>query len=498
MSKNRAVIYSRYSAGPNQTDVSIEGQEKICHDYIERNSYSFVRMYADRHVSGRTDKRPAFQNMIEDAKSGSFDVVIVYSLDRFSRDKYDSAIYKKVLRDHGVVVESASENIPDGPEGIMFEGILESLAVYYSAELSKKIRRGMDVKAKKGLSTGGPTPFGYVLDDGHYLPDPKAAPHVAEVFRMYSAGSSFSECARYLNDLGFSTGKRKPFTSGTIRKILTNKKYCGYYLYNGLEIEGGMPQLVDEMIYFEVQKMIKSKSKPSRPRGEYALTGKLICGKCGSNMTGTSGTSKTGDVHYYYKCPGKDRRPVPRDRIEHAVAQHVREILSDPDRMDAMVDQLYNVMLENNRNDLRAAALSDNLQDVERGISRIVDHIIEHGSSPALAEKLEALESDRAILKNDLDQLQSEPELSRDMIRAGLQLPLLEKYTPDSDVIRIFVHQVVLYDDKLLIEFNFNGHDGLEKTELLGFDLSSLCSTKDTFSRTLAIYHGTVIAICRL
>lgn len=497
MIMKRAVIYSRYSAGPNQTDVSIEGQEKSCQDYIERHSYSFVRMYADRHISGRTDKRPAFQTMIDDAKTGDFDVVVVYSLDRFSRDKYDSAIYKKALRDCGVVVESASENIPEGPEGIMFEGILESLAVYYSAELSKKIRRGMDVKARKGLSTGGPTPFGYVLEDGVYKPDPNRAPHVAEVFRMYAAGSSFTDCAKYLNSFGFKTTMKKNFSSGSVRRILENKKYCGYYIYNGLEIEGGMPQLVDEVLYYEVQKIMKKNSKPVRPRGEFALTGKLICGKCGGSMTGTSGTSKTGDVHYYYKCPGKDRKPVPRDQLEHSVAQHVREILSSPERMDPIVDELYALYLEESKTRSRASILSDNLQEIEKKISRIVDHIMENGSSPTLADKLNTLESDRAILQNDLDKLERDAHMTPEIIREGMQLALLGEQSTDASVIRTFVRKVVLYDDHLLIEFNLKGQDGLETHELLEFDLTSVCSTIRGSSRTLAIYHGRVLAICK-
>lgn len=490
----RAVIYARYSAGPHQTDVSIEGQEKVCQDYIARKEYGFVRMYADRHISGRTDKRPAFQRMIDDARSGSFDVVVVYSLDRFSRDKYDSAIYKKMLRDCGVVVESASENIPDGPEGIMFEGILESLAVYYSAELSKKIRRGMDVKARKCLSTGGPTPFGYVLQDGSYHPDPNAAPHVAEVFRMYLSGSSFADCARYLNGLGFTTSKGKPFSSGTVRKILTNKKYCGYYVYNGMEVEGGMPQLIDENTFFKVHKMI-AKNKPHRPRGDFALTGKLICGICGEHMTGTSGTSKTGAVHYYYKCPSKDRKNIPRDLIEHTVAQYVRDALSDPERIDAIVDRLFALHLEEDRTQAKSSALADNLKRIEKKIDGIVDHIMENGSSPALADKLSALEEDRAILRSDLDQLQSEPVLTRDMIRAGLQLALLGDQTTDADVIRIFVHQVLLHEDHLIIEFNIKGHEGLQKTDLLEFDLCPDWWTIGALSRTLTVYRGSILLI---
>lgn len=493
----RAVIYARYSAGPNQTDVSIEGQEKICGQYISRQGYSYAGMYADRHISGRTDKRPRFQQMVDDARSGAFDVVVVYSLDRFSRDKYDSAIYKKVLREHGVVVESASESIPDGPEGILFEGMLEAMAEYYSAELSKKIRRGIDVKASKGLSVGGPTPFGYVLQDGRYEKDPKAAPHVREVFERYAAGATFADCGRYLTGLGFTTAKGKPFSSGTIRKMLSNKKYAGYYVYAGAEIEGGMPQLVPEDLFYKVQKKMK-KNKPHKPRGDFALTGKLIHGPCGSWMRGTSGTGKSGAVHYYYKCPEGDRRPVPRDQIEHAVAQHVRELLSSPEALDRLVDKLLTYQREELRSDARVAALTENLKDADRAVEKLVDAVCEGRATPALYDRLEALEADRAIMRADLEKLQSGPELSGDVIRQGLQLALLHDSVSDAQVIRIFVHRAVLWDDRILIELNLQGAEGLETSELLGFDLNDLCSTKHAAGRTLAVYRGRVLTVCPL
>lgn len=488
----RAVIYARYSAGPNQTDVSIEGQEKICRGYIERQGDVFLRMYADRHISGRTDRRPRFQDMIDDAKGGGFDVVVVYSLDRFSRDKYDSAIYKKVLREHGVVVESASESIPDGPEGILFEGMLEAMAEYYSAELSKKIRRGMDVKASKALSTGGPTPFGYVLKNGVYEKDEKAAPHVAAVFEKYAAGATFAECARYLNALGFTTSKGGPFASGAIKTILSNKKYAGYYVYNGTEIEGGMPALISEDLFFKVNRKMKE-NKPHRPRGAFALTGKLICSSCGSYMTGTSGTSKTGKAHYYYKCKTKDRQPVPRDAIEGAVADAVRDLLGAPESLDPLIDKLQAYQEEERRADAKTAALEDNLKATERQIKNVVDMIANFGGSQELADRLSALEADRAIMRADLEKLKTGPILSRDVIRQGLQLALLKERTSDAAVIRIFVHQVVLYDDSFLIEFNFKGAEGLERSDLLGFDLSGKWWSIDCLGRTLIIYRGRVL-----
>ena len=90
----KAVIYARYSAGPNQTDQSIDGQLRICKQYIKNKGLEYIGHYADRHISGKTDNRPEFQRMITDAESKKFSVLVVYSTDRFSRSKYDSAIYQ--------------------------------------------------------------------------------------------------------------------------------------------------------------------------------------------------------------------------------------------------------------------------------------------------------------------------------------------------------------------------------------------------------------------
>ncbi|GHU59775.1 hypothetical protein AGMMS49975_27730 [Clostridia bacterium] len=135
-----AVIYARYSSD-NQTEQSIEGQARVCEDYAKTHDMRIVGKYIDRAISGTTDSRPEFQKMIKDAKNKTFENVVVYSLDRFSRDRYHSAVYKKQLRDNGIKVLSATENISDSTEGALLESMLEGLAEYYSKELSRKIKR---------------------------------------------------------------------------------------------------------------------------------------------------------------------------------------------------------------------------------------------------------------------------------------------------------------------------------------------------------------------
>ncbi len=126
------VIYARYSC-EQQMEQSIEGQLRVCEEYAQRNDIIILDTYIDRAMSGTNYNRLDFQRMIKDSAKRQFEIVLVYKLDRFSRNKYETAIHKKTLRDNGVKVLSAMENIPDTPEGIILESLLEGMNQYYSA-----------------------------------------------------------------------------------------------------------------------------------------------------------------------------------------------------------------------------------------------------------------------------------------------------------------------------------------------------------------------------
>ena len=119
-----AAVYARYSSD-NQTEQSIEGQLRVCEEYAQRNDIVIVDTYIDRAMTGTNDNRPDFRRMIKDSAKKSWDFILVYKLDRFSRNKYETAIHKKTLKDNGVKVLSAMENIPETPEGIILESLLE-------------------------------------------------------------------------------------------------------------------------------------------------------------------------------------------------------------------------------------------------------------------------------------------------------------------------------------------------------------------------------------
>ena len=152
------VIYARYSSD-NQREESIEGQLRECNDFAKRNDITIIDSYIDRAFSATTDRRPAFQKTIKDSAKNMFDVIIVWKLDRFARNRYDSAHYKAQLRKNGVKVISANENISEGSKGIILESVLEGMAEYYSADLSEKVIRGLTENAMKCKFNGGPITF---------------------------------------------------------------------------------------------------------------------------------------------------------------------------------------------------------------------------------------------------------------------------------------------------------------------------------------------------
>ena len=294
------VIYARYSS-ERQTEQSIEGQLKVCYDYCQYNGYTVINKYIDRAMSGTTDSRPAFQKMIRDSAKQIFQYVVVYQLDRFSRNRYDSATYKAKLKKNGVKVLSAREPISDDASGILMESVLEGMAEYYSVELAQKIRRGMDINAEKCLCTGGNIALGYKVDkeSKRFEVDPITAPIVKMAFEMYADGKTVTEITQHLNSLGYKTARGVPFNKNSLHTMLKNKRYIGVYTYKGKETPGGMPRIISDDLFNKVAEiMSRNKTAPARAKAkvEYLLTTKLFCGHCKEMMTGFSATGKQGRI----------------------------------------------------------------------------------------------------------------------------------------------------------------------------------------------------------
>ena len=463
----KAIIYARYSSD-NQREESIEGQIRECTEYAEKNGITILRSYIDRAMSARTADRPEFQNMIKDSERKLFDIVLIWKLDRFSRDRYDSAHYKRILKKNGVKVVSVKENISDGPEGIILESMLEGYAEYYSAELSEKIHRGQKENALKGKNNGGSIPLGYLLGKDQKLAiDPVTAPLVQEVFQRYADGEIVRTIIEDFNRRGLRTRTGKPYCANSFHRILRNRKYIGEYKYQDIVIPNGIPAIVSDEIFDQVQaRLEKNKHALATAKADidYLLTTKLFCGHCERMMVGESGTSRNGSKYYYYKCVGAKRKlgckkkAVKKDFIEQAViTQTVNRVLQD-EEINRIADS---VLALQNSEDITLPALRKQLADTERGIENMLNAIQMGVLTPSTKERLEALEKQKADL--ELSILQTElqkPKYTKEQIVRWIsqfKYGSANSLEYKKRIIDTFVNAVFLFDDRLVITYNFKG-----------------------------------------
>ena len=467
--------YARFSSHA-QNEQSVEGQLKVCYEYAERNGYTVIGEYIDRAISGTAaDNRPGFQRMINDSVKRQFQAVLVYQLDRFARNRYDSATYKAKLKKNGVKVLSARENISDDASGVLMEAVLEGMAEYYSVELSQKIRRGMSINAEKCLATGGNVALGYKVDENkRFVINEEEAPIVKRIFEMYLAGSTMAQIIRYLNENQIKTSRGNEYNKNSIRGILTNKRYCGIYTFNGTEIANGMPRIIDDITFAQAQILMeKNKKAPARAKAVeecYLLTTKIFCGLCETAMTGVSGTSRTGKIHQYYQCVSTRRKgtckkkTVKKAYIEDLVVNEIKNLLTDKniDKIATKVSDLC----KKERNTDAIKRINKLLKENETAINNLIKALESGKVVDVIAAQIEKRQAERVDLEA---QLAREKILSPDLTFEQVRF-FFEKFrhgdandqTYRRSLVDTFVSKIYLFDDKLVIFCNAGEHSKIE------------------------------------
>ena len=401
------VIYARYSSS-NQREESIEGQIRECTEYAERSGIQIVDIYADHALTGTNDQRPEFQRMIRDSEKRVFNVVLCYKMDRFSRDRYDSAIYKTRLKRNGVNILYAKEHIPEGPEGIIFESLLEGFAEYYSANLAQNIKRGYRENALKGLAFG-PCPLGLTKDsEGFYTLDPATNHIIKLIFDELDAGTTVENLCTLLKAKGYKTARGNDFKPHAIYQIARNPKYCGLYIYEDIIHTDKIPPTVTREKFDSVQRRIGSSPSASSKHREddtYLLSGKIFCGSCGAPMIGMSGTSKTGDKHYYYACQtvrrkkgGCGQKNLKRDVINDLVITHTVQTVLQNDVIDYIADRVMDIQASD-QSTSALKYLEKQLAAVEKSIKNIMSAIEEGIFTPSTKNRLNELENQKAEIE---------------------------------------------------------------------------------------------------
>lgn len=448
------VIYARYSCD-NQREESIEGQIRECKQYADRNDMCIIGEYIDRAFSAKTDNRPEFQKMINDSNSKKFQAIVVWKLDRFARNRYDSARYKTILKKNMVEVISATEVISKGAEGIILEAVLEGYAEYYSADLSEKVIRGMTENALKCKYNGGNVPIGYIIDDNkHYQIDKLAAPFVKDAFEMYASNMTMKEITEYLNQKGVRTSRNNNIEIRNMSVILRNRKYIGEYRYMNIVIPDGIPQIVSKELFDDVQEKLKRKQRNSNPdmKNKYILSSKLRCGKCNSLMCGESGTSKTGKIYNYYKCSsvkrhlGCDVKSVRQEDFEKVVLEKVIGYLLTETNINKITDAVLKI---NKKENASILLLKKQYKCIVN--NNIVDAIAQGIFSNSVQEKLTELERQKIEIENQIKiekKNLSNSKLSRSQIKYWLfNILTLLPEDKKSLLIDAFVDEIIYFSD---------------------------------------------------
>lgn len=458
------VIYTRYSTD-NQREESIEGQLRECKAFAEKNGIQIIDTYIDRAMSAKTDNRPDFQKMIKDSAKQQFETVIVWKLDRFARNRYDSAHYKSILKRNNVRVLSATEAISQGAEGIILESVLEGMAEYYSAELAEKVIRGQTENALSCRFNGGTVPVGYNIVNQHFVVNNEVAPLVLSAYEMYDDGKTMQEIADDLNVKGLRNTRGTKLTINTVSNLLTNRRYIGEYSYRDILVPDGIPAIVPKDLFNRVQERIaKNKKSPARHRAdeEYILSTKLYCGKCMTFMVGESGTARNKETYRYYKClsakrkRGCDKKAVKKKWIEDIVIDQILECIWDDNLIEDVTDLVMKMQRQENT---AVSLLNKRLDEVNESISNILSAIEQGIITPSTKQRLEELEGQKKefeieIAKENITRL----TLDRDQIKFWFhRFRKVDASKPENRrrLVDSFVNSIILYDDRIEFYFNF-------------------------------------------
>ena len=453
-----AAIYARYSCDA-QTEQSIEGQLHVCKEYAERNGIVILDTYIDRAMTGTNDNRPDFQRMIKDSAEKRWNFILVYKLDRFSRNKFESVINRKKLSDNGVKVLSAMENIPDTPEGIILESLLEGMNQYFSAELSQKVKRGMRETRLKGYYQGGGLPYGYRVEDRKIVVDEEQAENVRYMFEQFAKGVYVREIIEALTARGV-TYHGKPFAKNTVYNILKNEKYCGVYYHGEERIDNMYPQIVPDEIFERVRNITESNKHGKRSvEVTYLLRHKLVCGYCGQSVIAENGTARNGERRYYYKCRGRKARvndckkaAVPKEELERLVLDAVIGQLKEPVLMDKLVNAILAEQEKRNKENSALLVMQREQRQNEIALDNIMKGIergIMNNTTNKRMKELEARqeELERLILIEKGKQVR---QFTEQEVREYYEQAL--RMEPQM-LINFLIEKIVLFDDKIEIHY---------------------------------------------
>lgn len=477
-----AAIYARYSSD-NQREESITAQLRAAEQYCSKKSYTVVKQYKDEAKSGKTDKRPEFQQMVLDAKLGLFDRLIVHKVDRFSRDPYDSVIYKRQLNLAGVTIEYVEHNFdPNDNITVVLEGLLVNLAQYYSLNLADETMKGLKENAYQAKFNGGYAPFGFEIKDSRYVVNEYESQGVKVIYDMYLQGKGYKDILSALQLSGYKTRQGKDFAKNSLSSILANEKYMGTYTFNKIKrrLDGSrnshspsdeiitmpdaIPAIISQEQFEAAQQKMKANSK--RPgsflaKHQYLLSSYIKCGECDAAMQGKT-SSNRGKLYHRYYCGSRERKVNQCDNpgiglieLEDFVLDQIKHRLLSSSVLPELLSKLaqaYEAKKSTLNNELDT--LKNQRSAIETKINNILNFIENGNISDTLRTRLAKNEKNLAIIDARVRETHSSTNhkvLDQKKLSALFThyQGLINKKDPDSVrvLINTFLEQVTVHKD---------------------------------------------------
>lgn len=460
MEKTRAAIYARFSSH-NQRSESIEIQVENSTRYCHENGLDIVRIYTDYAKTGRNTDRQQFQQMMNDARRGLFDYVVIYKVTRIMRNRDEMSLARIMLRKAGVEILYAGEDIASGSSGVLQLGMLEVLAEYESAIDSERIRDGIQKNAMRCMANGR-TLYGWDIVEGRYRINDREAAVLCKMKNLLFSGSTVAEIVRAVANERSRNGK--PFKQDTVTKLLLRVQNGGTYNYAGHIVEDGMPALWTKHEQDMIISILKRRRKPHRridSAEEWPLTGKLWCACCDSTLAGTSGTSATGRTYAYYKCNtcGRTfRRDILEDAIVDVVIQAVKrkDIRENIAQGMAMHDaeMVENAPLESER-------LKKEIRRIDNAFERIWQAIEDGIAPPGGKERVQELQERKSDLEAEYQIARANESLEPDYADLMQWLDDMAQHLTPKEILKMFIRAAEIEGDvvKLFFAFDYYGDD---------------------------------------
>jgi site-specific DNA recombinase len=452
------VTYCRVSSEEQaQKDLSIPAQRKLLRRWVDENAeHDIVAEFVDEGQSAYApaDKRPGFCEMVRYCRKHQVEAVLVHKLDRFSRNREESILFKSLLRSHGVAVRSITEHFdPETPQGFLYEGMIEVINQFYSMNLATETLKGMRENAERGYVNGGRVAFGYRLEkvgDGRgrehgrlVLGPEREVALVKEIFEMAAnQGLGLKAIANELNRRKEAPPQGRHWSGSSINNILNNETYLGHLIWNKTRKNGrsgrkatapedriitrdAHPAIVDQALFERRKEIAASRdfgAHHSRSKhAKWLLARLIVCDHCGANFGGRkyyTYSKKSGrQTRYAYYCAGYMNKgnavctalPIARDWIEGTVLKIIRARICEPDGL-AEIERLVRSRIDAQRQALGASSrvVDAKLSDIDRQIQNLV-RAIGQGVAPDLCQaqidelqgRREAVEREARLLRRE-------------------------------------------------------------------------------------------------